>query len=231
MALVSHTYKFIFIKTHKTASTSTEMFFEPACAPPGRVVDIKAPMSVTEYGIIGARGTRDKKGDVDEDEWTGHMVAKLIAARLPPDQWNGYKKFANVRNPFDRVISKFLFRRFHAKLPNYTDTKPLLEDFDSFVKSDEFKSDFFRVHVNKKYVLDDVIRFEDINAEIGRICHDVGWNADLSGLPHARDNSAARLGLTVPDFFTDPLRDRVLTVDNWMFEHCGYSTDPQDVAR
>jgi hypothetical protein len=229
MALVSHTHKFIFIKTHKTASTSTEMFFEPACAPPGWTAGLKTTTSETEFGIIAARGTRGKKGDLEEGEWTSHMVAKLIVARLPAEQWNSYRKFANVRNPFDRVISKFLFRRFHAKLDPYTDAKVMLADFDGFVKGEEYKSDFFRVHVNKKYALDDVIRFEDLPGEIGRICKLVGYEADLSSLPHARDNSAARLGLSVGDFFADPaLTERVLTVDKWMFDHCGYSPDPKD---
>jgi len=33
MVLVSHTHEFIFMKTHKTASTSVEMFFERFCVP------------------------------------------------------------------------------------------------------------------------------------------------------------------------------------------------------
>jgi hypothetical protein len=57
MVLVSHIYKFIYVKNGKVGGTSTEGFFEKYCSNPNtdykltQVVDEK----VSEYGIIGAR--------------------------------------------------------------------------------------------------------------------------------------------------------------------------------
>lgn len=55
MALVSYKHNFVFIKTHKTASTSAEMFLEPFCARPGHMVTMTSPPRESEYGIIGCR--------------------------------------------------------------------------------------------------------------------------------------------------------------------------------
>ena len=53
--LVSHLYKFIFIKSLKTAGTSTEVFLEQYC-----ISDIEEShwrgAIATEEGIIGKRG-------------------------------------------------------------------------------------------------------------------------------------------------------------------------------
>ncbi len=51
--LVSHDYKFIFLKTRKTAGSSIELLLRPCCAAPGVKVPETEFLS-SRHGIIGA---------------------------------------------------------------------------------------------------------------------------------------------------------------------------------
>lgn len=84
--LVSHTHRFIYTKTVKTAGTSVEAYFEPLCMPPG-TWDLSGPReeTVTETGIVGYRGpTRPGTAPV----WYNHMPAAEIRTRLGSETWN-----------------------------------------------------------------------------------------------------------------------------------------------
>ena len=55
MVAVSHSHKFIFLKTRKTAGTSIEMLLEPLCTEPNSVVTEERATSITRQGIVGRR--------------------------------------------------------------------------------------------------------------------------------------------------------------------------------
>ncbi|MEO0363213.1 MAG: sulfotransferase family 2 domain-containing protein, partial [Pseudomonadota bacterium] len=108
MTLVSHRARFIFLKTHKTGSTSVEVALEPLCAPEGAETGREyRPALVTEAGIVGARGRVDP-----EEVWRNHMSARAVRRLVGRDVWRGYAKIAVVRNPYDRFVSMF-----HSRLP------------------------------------------------------------------------------------------------------------------
>lgn len=101
--LVSHQYKFIFLKTVKTAGTSVELALEPYCRTP----DLPPPSEVTgqivsAHGIVGARGQKGLRA-----EFYNHMTAKEIRKALGKEVWDTYTKITVVRNPFDKTVSWF----------------------------------------------------------------------------------------------------------------------------
>ena len=102
--LISHAYKFIFVKTVKTAGTSVEAFLEPFCCPPGHVVNHWTPTLISDFGIVGKRWPEN---DRDNFGFYNHMPASQIFERLP--QFYDYTRLTVVRNPYDRAISYFHF--------------------------------------------------------------------------------------------------------------------------
>ena len=102
--LISHAYKFIFVKTVKTAGTSVEAFLEPFCCPPGHVVNHWTPTLISDFGIVGQRWPEN---DRDNFGFYNHMPASQILERLP--QFYDYTRLTVVRNPYDRAISYFHF--------------------------------------------------------------------------------------------------------------------------
>jgi hypothetical protein len=102
--LVSHTHRFVFTKTRKTAGTSVEIYFEPYCVDPAAYEGPRhfTAQMVSRFGIVGFRGA-DPRGC----DWFNHMPAARIRDQLGEAAWNAYFKFCTVRNPFDKVVSMF----------------------------------------------------------------------------------------------------------------------------
>ena len=102
--LISHKYRFVFIKTVKTAGTSVEAFLEPYCCPPDHVVQHWTPTLISDFGIVGQRWPRN---DIDNLGYYNHMPASAVKSVFP--QFDEYSKVSIVRDPYDRAISYFHF--------------------------------------------------------------------------------------------------------------------------
>lgn len=109
--LLSHKKKFIYLKTKKTAGTSTEVLLQRWCV----TEDISKKSAeelhygdeqISEAGIVGARGS-----NASNYTFYNHMPAVRIIEHVGIDTWNEYFKFVNVRNPFTRAVSQLFWRR------------------------------------------------------------------------------------------------------------------------
>ena len=68
MVLISHRYKFIYIKNYKVAGTSVEAYFEKYCLDPSNNYKLthSRKQSISEYGIVGNRlGVSPDEKDVN----------------------------------------------------------------------------------------------------------------------------------------------------------------------
>ena len=122
--IVSHRYRLIFIKTHKTAGSSIETALGPLCGPD----DIVTPMELSDpepyarnyYGgswIDRAYGRHPlirkiirRDSPLLKGWYWEHMPAQRVRQLVPAGVWDSYHKVCVERNPWDKVVSYYLWK-------------------------------------------------------------------------------------------------------------------------
>ena len=185
MVLVSHKYRFIYIKNEKVAGSSVESFFGKYCVGPTfnytYVDDI--PGVNSKFGILGTR--KDNKNDWKIKRWfdNGHVRANIIRNKIGFNTFNSYIKFCVVRNPYDKMVSLYFYNKSRKKIPsNMT--------FKQFVKSgkncNNFKYHSFRNVSTCKYF----IRYETLKEDIKKMCKILKIkNYDINNLPSHKSDT------------------------------------------
>ncbi len=188
--IVSHRHRFIFLKTRKTAGTSLEIALSKYCGPEDILTSINYDEAArTEHSARRAQNHEmplSSFGAGDSLRWitrrrrparfTEHMTGVEIRERLGAEIWNSYFKFTIVRNPFDRMVSRY---HWTMKMrPRYRETLGVA-DLARFIR---YRADF----VNENWLIytagdelltDDVVRYEHLAEDLGRISASIG-------LPH-----------------------------------------------
>lgn len=122
--LISHSHKFIFIKTKKTGGSTIENvivnnFFDPdidVCT--GSMID----------------GTpRSNIGPKKPNEPDGHKPWYMVKDYVTPQQWTNYHKFTIERNPWDKVVSEFFWRTAAGKDPAITPHDNDVDNFEHYI--------------------------------------------------------------------------------------------------
>ena len=146
--IISHKYKFIFIKTVKTASTSIEVFLSPLCAPDDIVTPIKPP--------VEGHAPRNYDG------FQNHMAARLIQECVSPEVWKSYFKFCVERNPWDKVLSHYYMQaaRLDGKL-----------SLDQYLANGRFPINYPRYtdHSGAKIIVDRIVYYEKLHVDLADV--------------------------------------------------------------
>ena len=178
MVLVSHRYKFIYLKNFKVAGSSVESFFDQFCIDPANqstysFID-EANLNVSEYGIIGSR-----KIPLDAT-WFNHKNAEDTKRDIGEEIFNSYLKFCVVRNPYDFMVSAYYWDR-------HVDNVDKNIDFKSYCKWYPLtynRSNLSRILLNGEKVCDVYIRFENLREDISKLCNTLGIkDYDINRLP------------------------------------------------
>lgn len=119
--IISHKYRFIFLKTAKTAGTSIEIALSKFLGDD----DIITPVSSDDENIrrqLDYRGPQNFRRTPGkrrvssffstmfgrrQKAFYNHMPAHEVRDLIGDEIWNGYYKFCFERNPFDRVVSLY----------------------------------------------------------------------------------------------------------------------------
>jgi hypothetical protein len=220
MALVSHEYRFIFLKTFKTASTSVEGYLERYCVPEGTPVgDLNRPAIISERGIVGVRGSDSyREGDV----WTGHMTAREVRDALDPAIWSSYAKIITIRNVYARLVSHFGKRN---KIGRNADRAAVHRFFKRWLfERDHSLYDIPRYSIDGVNIVDEAVRYEHLHDDLAALCSRLGLPAyDPALLPHLRNKPRRREKLGDPkEYYDADCLSFVAENFAWEIERFGY---------
>lgn len=195
--IVSHEHKFIFVKTRKTAGTSVEVFLEPLCGEQ----DVVTPVSPAyQDAETATHRPRNYEG------FRNHAPASVIRDLVGDDAWNGYYRFSIERNPWDKMVSMYWWRKFQYRIedgfaefcriavrsPNNVYTCP---------------SDYHFYTIDGELCVDRVIQFESLLDDFSSVCEHLGLGS-VDALPRAKGKiRKAKRHYSV--YYDDELRDLV----------------------
>jgi len=177
--VISHKYKFIFIKTRKTAGSSIQIYLSELCGEEDIVSTIDRPERPYRprnyrglYNPLPELLERNSAGSVMKTlgrfftlkKFQSHIKAREVRDRVPKDVWDGYYKFTVERNPWDKVLSHYHFvrQRYYKYDKNIS--------FDEYLKTADLPYNY------KKYtdfegniLVDRVVRYENLDRELGEV--------------------------------------------------------------
>ena len=194
--IISHEHKFIFLKTTKTAGTSIEIALSEYCGPR----DIITPISLEDEKtrtVLGFRGPQNyiipfasySFSDMvyflirgKRRQYHNHIAARLVRRFIGEEIWQSYFKFCFERNPWDRAVSQYYWRR--AEGAPHT--------FSEFIDSRNLKSlrkkGFGLYAMDGEVVVDRICLYENMSEELAYISERLQLPKKLA-LPRSKSSS------------------------------------------
>jgi Sulfotransferase family len=178
--IISHSHRFIFIKSLKTAGTSIEAALSNSCSGS----DVVTPLGDYEFN-------RDETGawvhkSMNEGSYLQHDNALTVRGSLPPQIWSSYFKFSITRNPWDRALSYFFWdkrkdsslappkRLYHTLGVPYDDFTPVKNRFTDFIKGGTLENNDAFYVIDDRLCVDFVIRYEHLDGDCREVCSRTG---------------------------------------------------------
>lgn len=178
--ILSHKYKFIFIKTQRTAGTSIEVYLSQLCGSRDVVTPITPhvpPHNARNYRgfwfpfreileFIGL-GSLVTLGDLGrQKKFYNHLAARRVRTRIPLAVWDNYYKFCVERNPWDKTLSHY------AIVNDYMGNNL---SFDQYLTERKYpRNDLVYTNRMGNIIVDKVIRYEDLNKGLSLVFGQLG---------------------------------------------------------
>lgn len=213
--ILSHKYRFIYIKTYKTASTSIETALSDACGPDDIITpaaeqlmqhreDRKAQNYRLDHPLVPKRPLlkrllgRPERYYHPSVGYYEHMPAWRVKAYVGDEIWSGYYKFSFERNPWDRQVSWYYYK---------TKSKSSRPSFSAFNadKRKAYVDNFNLYSIDDIPCLDFVGSYENLGVGFDKVLKNIGLSGKVE-LPHVNE-SDGRENRKYREFFDDVSRD------------------------
>jgi len=192
--IICHKYRYIFIKTAKTAGTSVEIALSRYCGPD----DIVSPLWKKDEKMrqaMGGRGPQHHEAPFHEYgpkdlykfllrgekklKYKNHTSAEKIKKLVGENIWNDYFKFCFERNPWDRFVSFYYWRCRWGPRPT------IAEFIETEAPLALKKKGYGLYTIDGEVAVDRICRFENLPEELESVRKKVGLPEELV-LPRAK---------------------------------------------
>ena len=191
--IVSHTHKFIFMKTVKTASSSMEIALSQVCGPDDVVTPTRDDLA-EQRAIAGQNYRIEHPAKPQRPVWRRllgrperlyhpsvgyyeHMPAWRARTYLGDKVWNSYYKFAFVRNPWDAQVSIYFYKTRHLA------QRPTFEVFLAQTKQARYSAwDIYTI--DDAVAVDFLGRYESVAQDFAKALQTIGLDTQMA-LPRA----------------------------------------------
>ena len=183
--IISHKHKFIFLKSKKTAGTSIEIYLSRFCGEDDVITPISPrdeaqrrqfgikPQNYTEpwnsrefYWEI-RQSLRDRRlPAIKKVTFSQHASASLVKEKVGRQIWESYFKFCFVRNPWDRVISRYYWDRA-------VERKNVVNLLDESLHLSDPAENLKYYLIDEELALDYVGKFETLADDLEIICNKI----------------------------------------------------------
>lgn len=248
--IISHEFRFIFIKTAKTAGTSVEVFLSPLCGSG----DVFTPFSEPEeshtprnyhgrFNLVKDLGVKwrflKQKKELSATwpirelilqymkgvRYYHHIPAWQVRNRVSQDIWQEYFKFCVERDPFEKVLSAWWWYN-HKKGMNST-LDDYLDIFERWTRSRDHAVGMWPYNYlnytdpeTGRLLVDRIIPYERLKDDLPVVFEELNITADFGMFPNAK--GGVRPGAVYRDQFNLNQRDRVYALFKDEFEMHGY---------
>lgn len=179
--IISHKYKYIFIKPKKIAGTSIEVALSKHLGKDDTMPPLTRYSKIHDKDQYSIR-PRNYKGYYD------HLSPDKIRKRIGERIWEKYLKFTVVRNPWDLVVSSYWWEvnkkvslkdylsviNLRALLDYAKDAQKIKRprNFTVFVKNipKVYINTNYYFHPNGKPIADLYIRYEKLDSDFKKVC-------------------------------------------------------------
>jgi hypothetical protein len=150
-----------------------------------------------------------------------HVTASTIRRCLPPRLYRSMFKFAFVRNPWDRLVSRYSYLlrlKEHPRHEHVTHFAGFAEYLEWEIRRGKMHQYDYLTDRHGKLIVDFFGKYENLHADFAKVCERLGLHAELARLnasPH-RDYR---------QYYTPATRDRVAREFARDIELFGYDFD------
>lgn len=217
--LLSHKYRFIFLKTRKTAGTSIEVDLDRLLGPDDVVTRIQPP--------VPGHSPRNFRSPNPVRRWLkrtyhNHVPARIVRELAGQQVYDSYFKFCVEREPVSKCISMW---RMYSADRSFAYYDPALT-WDAYVERGDFPvNDDIYLGRDGSLMVDRVLKYETLNAELLEV------TAQL-GIPFEGLKARAKVGLAKgPDVVVTPQqRQRIYDAFAPTLRFTGYEVESSHSA-
>ncbi|MEX1081489.1 MAG: sulfotransferase family 2 domain-containing protein [Halofilum sp. (in: g-proteobacteria)] len=209
--IICHRYGFIFVKTRKTAGSSTEIALSRLCDSGDTITPLSARLGEEEmraaHGghppanwakrIYEHRGFREWKRLLTRrrrsDRFSQHATARELRDRLGGDCWDRYLTLTIERNPWDRAVSRYWWQKFRWERRGRTNF-PGISDYLKYLAKHKphWLTNWTHYAEGDQILVDRVLRYEQLAFDLVRLSRELGLPDDALELPGRRAKGGFR---------------------------------------